>query len=237
MASGSEQAGSKAVGGHRTGFAQKIFGSAAAGAEGSPKPIRRGEVAQVPSTVLTVEYVDGSEGMEAAVRALDERLAQLEKVLHSIQEANTELVSVINLQAKQLTQFIESINRRVDRVYRTVAGAAPAPSAPSASLPELETQEFAVPAEYAEDAAHQQAWRIARVMASDLDAYYPEMVREGVVYGNFFELLKDPIEQARQTYRERVPEELAVEVDYLALALNELIATKRRESAEEDAAG
>jgi hypothetical protein len=60
MASGGEQAGPKAVGGHRTGFAQKIFGSAAAGAEGSPKPIRRGEVAQVPSTVLTVEYVDGS---------------------------------------------------------------------------------------------------------------------------------------------------------------------------------
>ena len=97
-------------------------------------------------------------------------------------------------------------------------------------------QHDGVEREHAEDAAHQQAWRIARVMASDLDAYYPEMVREGVVYGNFLELLKDPIEQARRTYQQRVPEELADAVDYLALALNELIATKRRELAEEDGA-
>ena len=42
---------------------------------------KRSEVAQVPSTVLTVEYVDGSEGMDAALKAIEQRLARLEQLI------------------------------------------------------------------------------------------------------------------------------------------------------------
>ena len=219
------------------GFVQRIFGQDATAGKSSAKPKGRSDVAQVPSTVLTVEYVDGSEGMEAAVRALDERLGRLEKLLRSMQESNVELVSAINLQAKEMTRFLESMNRRVDRVYGVVSGGAPAQGGAAAPPAGAEAAGFDVPAEFAEDQAHQQAWRVARVMAGDLDAYYPDQVREGVVYGNLFELLADPIQQARETFNERVPAKVSQKVDYLDLALKELIANKRRQLAEEEQPG
>ena len=237
MAGGESQTGAQTGARRSGGFVQKIFAQNG-GDAGGPRKKGRGAVAQVPSTVLTVEYVDGSEGIEATIRALNDRLVRIEKLLLSMQETNTELVPVINRQAKEMGQFVQSLNRRVDHVYRVVSGpGAPAAAASGAVKPtQIETVEFAVPAAFADDSAHQQAWRVARVMAGDLDAYYSDLVREGVVYDNFSELLAEPIQQARQTYQERVPAEVTEKVDYLELALKELIAAKRQALADEEPA-
>jgi septal ring factor EnvC (AmiA/AmiB activator) len=179
-----------------------------------------------------VEYVDAGESMDAALRALEERLGKLETHLKEIQDTTSQLVSVVNRQAKEIEQFIDSINRRVDRVYRVVsAGGALAPQAAGE-----EQQSFEIPPQYAQDAGHQQAWRIARVIAADLDAYYGDKVREGVLYGNLADLLKDALEQARTTYEERVPAKVTADLDYFDLAIKELVARKRRQIQQEDLA-
>lgn len=234
MASGAEQTGGRETKGRQVAFIDKVFGQDDATNKGAAKARRRSDVAQVPATVLTVEYVDGSEGMESALRTLDERMGRVEKLLRSMQETNNELATLLNRQGKELSQFVEGINRRVDRIYGCVSAGKRGRA--GGAVAGQEPESFGVPAEHEQDEAHQQAWRTARVMAADIDAYYPDMVREGVIYETFLELLKEPIDQARETYAQRVPAEVADKVDYLDLALKELIAKKQKELAEEEAA-
>lgn len=75
---------------------------------------KRSQLAQVPSTVLTVEYVDGGEGMDAALKALDERLKNLESMTQELRDTCTALLSVIEQQAKDLEQFMESVKSRLE---------------------------------------------------------------------------------------------------------------------------
>jgi hypothetical protein len=155
-----------------------------------------------------------------------------------MQETSVELVSVINQQAKDLSHFIESINRRLDRIFREMSSGTARAAAPSedALLDSAEpAKEFQIPEQFAQDPAHQKAWRIARVMASDLEAYYGDKVREGVLYDNFAELLKDPIAENRRTYEQRVSPKVVSEFDYFALALEELVGRKKAEIAKETA--
>jgi hypothetical protein len=89
--------------------------------------------------------------------------------------------------------------------------------------------------EVADDPDHQNAWRIARVLAADLEAYHEEAVREGVLYGTFYSVLREPIDKARQTYEQRVSQDIVEDYDYFSKALDELIARKRVELEEEGA--
>jgi hypothetical protein len=198
---------------------------------------KRSNVAHVPSTVLTVEYVDEGEGMDAALRSLEQRLSRLEHLTESLEEITSQLVSAVGQQNKETQQMVQSLNRRVDRVFQEVQGRglATAPQGPATSAgAEEEKEELVPPQEYAEDKDHQHAWQIAQVMANDLDAYYPEEVQEGVMYGNLEELLSDPIGEARNTYQQRVPQHVREEFDYFDLALQKLIARKKAELQEEE---
>ena len=194
---------------------------------------KRSDVAHVPATVLTVEYVDESEGMSSGLKALEQRMAKLEKLTTEVHETNAQLVAAVNQQAKDIGQLVESLNRRIDRVYQVVSGGTVkvGPSAPAA--PAVSEEDFKVPEQFAGDEEHQEAWRIGQVMASDMEAYYGDKVREGVLYQNFFDLLKTPIEEARRTYEERVSERVRGEFDYFTLALKELVARKGRELTDE----
>jgi hypothetical protein len=89
--------------------------------------------------------------------------------------------------------------------------------------------------EVAENPEHQNAWRVARVLAADLEGYHEEAVREGVLYGTFYSVLREPIEKARETYEERVSREIVEECDYFSKALDELVIRKRMELEEEGA--
>jgi len=234
VVSGKDEGPVAETGGRSPGFLKQILRHDGSSAETSRKQEKGGNVAHVPSTVLTVEYVDGSEGMEATLRALDERLKKLEKLSGEMQQTTTQLVAVVNQQARELAQFIESLNRRVDKVYREVCRHGPPGGAAVEAAAEPE-RNFEVPAQFAANPEHQKAWRVARVMAGDLEAYHGDTVKEGVLYDSFYELLKDPIAEARRTYDERVPQAVSGKFDYLDLALKELIARKKKELAAEAA--
>jgi hypothetical protein len=186
--------------------------------------------------VLTVEYVDDSEGMDAALRALDGRLERLEQLTEQMQESSAELAAVVNRQAQQLAQFSRSLNRRLDRLYQQLQKGGAPPSG-AEQVPQQETvpqEELEIPERFSEDKQHQKAWQIAQVMAADLEAYYEDQVREGALYDNFFDLLQQPIEEARQTYEERVPDQVREQFDYFMLALKKLLARKRLEVRNEE---
>jgi DNA-binding protein H-NS len=212
------------------------------------KPPDQG-VAHIPATVLTVEYVDDSDGMDAALRTMSERLQKLEGQVNALHETQTQLIAAVNQQAKSIGKYVESVGRRIDRLYRRMAGsdtasgrqAGPAPVEEDTPPEEDEGTEqpatltgtAGVSADVADDPDHQNAWRIARVLAADLEAYHEAAVKEGVLYGTFYKLLKEPIEKARQTYVQRVPEAIVANYDYFSRALDELIARKRMELEQE----
>jgi len=233
------------------GLMRKLFTKKDGPNQPGDKPLRPDQgVAQVPSTVLTVEYVDDSEGMDAALKDMSERLRKLEEQAAAMQETQVRLVAAINQQAKDIGKIIESLGRRVDRIYRRVTTGEAVPVRQEGQPAEEEQEEEVVVAQrvpalaaappalspdVANDPQHQNAWRIARVLAADLEAYHEEAVREGVLYGTFYSVLRESIESARKAYEQRVSREIVEGYDYFSKALDELIARKRVELEEEEA--
>jgi len=198
--------------------------------EGQTEQKKKGK-AYIPSTLMTVEYIDDSEGMDAALSSLEERVAKLEGLLSSLQDSNSELVTAINRQAKEIQEFAASVGRRMDRIYRKVipAAATTEPGSEPEVTSEPVTTEVTLPPEFAEDSDHQKAWRIARVLVADLEAYYPDKVREGVLYESLDEVLKQQIEEARKTYEQRAPQKVLEEFDHFSAALQAMTARKKQE--------
>jgi hypothetical protein len=223
-------------------FMKKLFNKKNETAQQSGNPGRPEQgVAQIPSTFLTVEYVDDSEGMDAALRDMSERLQKMEQQVTTMQETQVRLVAAVNQQAKDIGKVVESLGRRIDRVYRRVTGGEVSRHGAASEQP---AEEAAVPGggagaalapEVADNPEHQSAWRTARVLAADLEAYHEEAVREGVLYGTFYSVLREPIEKARKAYEQRVSREIVEGYDYFSKALDELIARKRIELEEEGA--
>jgi hypothetical protein len=249
----------RADAGSSTGrFVKKLFNKKEGETvEGQPVKPERG-IAQIPSTVLTVEYIDDSEGMDAALTELSERLRRVEEQAVALQQTQGRLVAAVNQQAKDIGRILESLSRRIDRLYRRVGGggsttATPASPAASRQAPQPTTDESTdevtevtegmsahgsvagLAPDVADNPEHQNAWRVARVLAADLEGYHEEAVREGVLYGTFYSVLREPIEKARQTYEERVSREIVEECDYFSRALDELVIRKRMELEEEGA--
>lgn len=198
------------------------------------EPVRSG-TAHIPSTVMTVEYIDDSEGMNAALGALDKRVARLEQLVGSLEEAHKEMMGTVRDQVKEIRGFAKAVGRRIDAIYKLLSRgmvptkateSEPAPQRPSPGGPEAGPL---VPEQYRDDPEHKKASMIARVMAADLEEYYPESVSEGALYENFFELLEKQIADARKTYLERVPESVASEYDHFSAALQDLVARKKEE--------
>jgi uncharacterized coiled-coil protein SlyX len=189
-----------------------------------------------------VEYVDDSEGMDAAIKEMSDRLRKLEEQSAAMLETQTRLVAALNQQAKDIGKMVESLGRRIDRLYRRVSGGEVVAARQEEQAPAEEPEEAAADTgqvsgmaamglspEVADKPEHQNAWRVARVLAADLEAYHEEAVREGVLYGTFYSVLREPIESARKAYEQRVSREIVDGYDYFSKALDELIARKRIE--------
>ncbi len=227
------------------GLMKKLF--ARKGEDGDQEAAPRETSAQIPSTVLTVEYIDESEGMDASLREMQRRVQRMEEMLGNMQETQSQLIAAINQQAKDIGRFVESIGRRVDKLYRRMTGGevshhgalmetqAGGTDKPPTELRIDEDAATTLGPEVADDPRHQNAWRIARVLAADLEAYHEDAVQEGVLYGTFYKLLRDPLERARSTYEERVDDEIVENYDYFSKAVDELIARKRVELDQEGA--
>jgi len=226
-------------------FVKKLFLRKEDETDLTPLPPEQG-IARVPATVLTVEYVDSSEGLEGSMREAADRLRRLGEFLGQIQETQGRLVAALNQQAKDIAKVVETLGRRIDRLHALVEGAI-ADGVARAAAPD-EDDDATVPAsagagldetdgapEVSADPAHQNAWRIARVLVADLEAYHADAVREGILQDSFEELLRDPLERARKTYQQRAGKKVGEEHDYFSRALDELIARKRAELEKEGA--
>ncbi|TVR58751.1 MAG: hypothetical protein EA422_15695 [Gemmatimonadales bacterium] len=71
---------------------------------------------------------------------------------------------------------------------------------------------------------HDRARRLARVLVSDIIAYYPEKHAEAVREGRVRETFEEEVEKSRREYIEQVGREMADSTDYFRVALNEVLA-------------
>jgi len=88
-----------------------------------------------------------------------------------------------------------------------------------------ETAEIAVePREYDE------ARRLARLILSDIVIYHADKVERGLRDNNFFEVLRDEIEEGRQYYESRVPFRVRRDTEIYTETLQQFVQMKREES-------
>jgi len=80
-----------------------------------------------------------------------------------------------------------------------------------------------------EDPVHQKAARLARTIAADIALYNPDLVERGVRDGNFWQLLSKDIEDGRKHYESKIDRAVLGETDYFRLALEDLIAKKKKQ--------
>jgi len=70
---------------------------------------------------------------------------------------------------------------------------------------------------------HEKACRLARIIVSDIALYNEQLVNEGIKNNNFYDLLKEDIEEGRRLFMQRVPKEIWEKKDYLKESIDEFI--------------
>ncbi len=75
-----------------------------------------------------------------------------------------------------------------------------------------------------EDATHEEARRLARLLVTEIKLYNEEQVEEGRRGRNIYRTLKDDIDRSRQIYEERVDEAVRSDTDYFRDELVKILA-------------
>ncbi len=75
-----------------------------------------------------------------------------------------------------------------------------------------------------EEALHEEARRLARLLVSEIKLYNEEIIEEGRRSGNVYERLKDDIDRSRQMYEERIDPRLKGQSDYFRQELVQRLA-------------
>jgi DNA-binding response OmpR family regulator len=73
---------------------------------------------------------------------------------------------------------------------------------------------------------HEAAMRLARIIVSDIALYNPERVKEALQKNNFYETLKEEIEEGKKLYNERVSATIRSTTDYFQDAVENFIKSK-----------
>ncbi len=76
--------------------------------------------------------------------------------------------------------------------------------------------------------AVEKAKRFARIIVSDIALYNQETVSTGIRNGNFFELLKEDVEEGRRLYENRVPETIRRKKDFYQEAFDNFIEAQKK---------
>lgn len=76
---------------------------------------------------------------------------------------------------------------------------------------------------------YEEARRLARLILSDIVIYHSEKVEQGIRGNNFFETLRDEIEEGRQYYETRVPFRVRRETEIFTETLQQFVEMKREE--------
>ena len=69
----------------------------------------------------------------------------------------------------------------------------------------------------------EQAIRLARAICSDVSLYNEEKIIRGIEQDNFFDALKDELEEGRELYRSRVSPDLYAKTNYYERAIIDVI--------------
>ena len=64
------------------------------------------------------------------------------------------------------------------------------------------------------DALHEEARRLARLLVSEIKLYNEEVIEEGKRQRDIYERLKDDIDRSRQMYQERIDPKIQGQEDY-----------------------
>lgn len=81
----------------------------------------------------------------------------------------------------------------------------------------------------AEAREYDEARRLARLILSDIIIYHAVKVERGIRENNFFELLKDEINEGRQYFESRVPIHVRRETEIFSETLHQFVEMKREE--------
>lgn len=76
---------------------------------------------------------------------------------------------------------------------------------------------------------YDEARRLARLILSDIIIYHPQKVETGIRENNFFEVLKDEIDEGRQYYDSRVPFRVRRDSEIFTETLQQFVQMKREE--------
>lgn len=76
---------------------------------------------------------------------------------------------------------------------------------------------------------YDEARRLARLILSDIIIYHPARVEQGIRDNNFFEVLKEEIEEGRQYYDSRVPFRVRRDTEIFTETLQQFVQMKREE--------
>ena len=76
-----------------------------------------------------------------------------------------------------------------------------------------------------------EARRLARLILSDIVIYHPAKVEQGIRENNFFEVLRDEIEEGRQYYDSRVPMRVRRDTEIYSETIQQFVQMKREEMA------
>ncbi|MGC4113826.1 MAG: hypothetical protein QM765_04045 [Myxococcales bacterium] len=71
------------------------------------------------------------------------------------------------------------------------------------------------------------AVRLARTIASDISLYNEAKIISGIEQDNFFEALKDEIEEGRQLYQSRVTPEIYTSTNFFDRAIVDVILARK----------
>lgn len=75
---------------------------------------------------------------------------------------------------------------------------------------------------------HESARRLARTIVSDIAIYNSDRVKEAIKQGNFYEVLREEIEEGRKLYNERVSTAVRSTADYFQEALDHYIHRQKK---------
>lgn len=76
---------------------------------------------------------------------------------------------------------------------------------------------------------YDEARRLARLILSDIIIYHVQKVEQGIRDNNFFEVLRDEIEEGRQYYESRVPMRVRRDTEIYTETLQQFVQMKREE--------
>jgi hypothetical protein len=74
----------------------------------------------------------------------------------------------------------------------------------------------------------EQAIRLARAICSDVSLYNEEKVVRGIEQDNFFDALRDELEEGRELYRSRISPDLYARSNYYDRAIVDVILRSKR---------